>query len=141
MTEIPLGSEEWHAAITGGTSVPQIVADIENGRNAWYQTIRRVVAWVIGRTTVCNRFQKCFSGRQLMALGATLFLLAGLFAATNEDEAVRAITLALRSKQFQEALDLARASLRVIWRAWTDHTTYDPARHLGALKLASSEQG
>jgi len=36
---------------------------------------------------------------------------------------------------------LARAWLRVIWRAWTDHTTYDPARHLGALKLASSEQG
>lgn len=36
---------------------------------------------------------------------------------------------------------LARAWLRVIWRAWTDRTPYDPARHLGALKLASSEGG
>jgi transposase len=36
---------------------------------------------------------------------------------------------------------LARAWLRVIWRAWTDRTPYDPERHLGALKLASSEQG
>jgi transposase len=36
---------------------------------------------------------------------------------------------------------LARAWLRVIWRAWTDRTPYDPARHLGALKLTSSEQG
>ncbi|KLN52047.1 IS110 family transposase [Variovorax paradoxus] len=36
---------------------------------------------------------------------------------------------------------LARAWLRVIWRAWTDRTPYDPARHLGALKLVSDEQG
>lgn len=27
---------------------------------------------------------------------------------------------------------LARAWLRVIWRAWTNHTTYDPAKHRGA---------
>jgi transposase len=26
---------------------------------------------------------------------------------------------------------LARAWLRVIWRCWTDHTTYDPTRHTG----------
>ena len=36
---------------------------------------------------------------------------------------------------------LARAWLRVIWRAWTDRTPYDPERHLGALKLASREAG
>ena len=28
---------------------------------------------------------------------------------------------------------LARAWLRIIWRCWTDHTTYDPARHLAAV--------
>jgi transposase len=30
---------------------------------------------------------------------------------------------------------LARAWIRVIWRCWTDHTTYDPGRHGGLLKL------
>ena len=36
---------------------------------------------------------------------------------------------------------LTRAWLRVIWRAWTNHTPYDPTRHLGAQKLASTEAG
>lgn len=36
---------------------------------------------------------------------------------------------------------LARAWLRVIWRAWTDRTPYDPALHLGALKLACGQGG
>jgi transposase len=36
---------------------------------------------------------------------------------------------------------LARAWLRVIWRAWTDRKTYDPALHLGALKTISSAGG
>jgi transposase len=36
---------------------------------------------------------------------------------------------------------LARAWLRVIWRAWTDRTLYDQTRHLGAQKLALSEGG
>jgi len=36
---------------------------------------------------------------------------------------------------------LARAWLRVIWRAWTDRKTYDPKLHLGALKLASDTGG
>lgn len=36
---------------------------------------------------------------------------------------------------------LARAWLRVIWRAWTDRKPYDPQLHLGALKLASNERG
>ena len=27
----------------------------------------------------------------------------------------------------------ARAWLRVIWRCWTDHTPYDPARHSAAV--------
>jgi len=30
---------------------------------------------------------------------------------------------------------LARAWIRVIWRCWTDHTAYDPARHGGLIKL------
>jgi transposase len=36
---------------------------------------------------------------------------------------------------------LARAWLRVIWRAWTDRKPYDPELHLGALKLASNQGG
>ena len=36
---------------------------------------------------------------------------------------------------------LARAWLRVIWRAWTDRKPYDPKLHLGALKLASHTGG
>jgi transposase len=30
---------------------------------------------------------------------------------------------------------LARAWIRVIWRCWTDNTSYDPTRHAGLLKL------
>ena len=36
---------------------------------------------------------------------------------------------------------LARAWLRVIWRAWTDRKPYDPALHGSALALASSMRG
>jgi transposase len=36
---------------------------------------------------------------------------------------------------------LARAWLRVIWRAWTDRKPYDPAHHNAALKLASGGGG
>ena len=36
---------------------------------------------------------------------------------------------------------LARAWLRVIWRAWTDRKPYDPALHLFALKQALNEGG
>ena len=36
---------------------------------------------------------------------------------------------------------LARAWLRVIWRAWTDRKPYDPKLHLGALKLSSAQGG
>ena len=36
---------------------------------------------------------------------------------------------------------LARAWLRVIWRAWTDRTPYDPALHGSALKLAAAQGG
>ncbi|MDQ2913047.1 MAG: IS110 family transposase [Chloroflexota bacterium] len=32
---------------------------------------------------------------------------------------------------------LARAWLRVLWRCWQDHALYDPARHLGAARLAA----
>lgn len=33
---------------------------------------------------------------------------------------------------------LARAWLRVIWRCWQDHTSYNPQRHAGAMKLAAA---
>lgn len=36
---------------------------------------------------------------------------------------------------------LARAWLRVIWRAWTDRKTYDPALHLGSLQTISAAGG
>lgn len=36
---------------------------------------------------------------------------------------------------------LARAWLRVIWRAWTDRKPYDPAPHGNAVALASSQGG
>jgi transposase len=36
---------------------------------------------------------------------------------------------------------LARAWLRVIWRAWTDRKPYDPSIHNGALKLAANTGG
>lgn len=36
---------------------------------------------------------------------------------------------------------LARAWLRIIWRAWVDRKPYDPKLHLGALKLASDTGG
>jgi transposase len=36
---------------------------------------------------------------------------------------------------------LARAWLRVIWRAWTDRTPYDPALHCAAQKLALAGGG
>jgi transposase len=36
---------------------------------------------------------------------------------------------------------LARAWLRVMWRAWIERTPYDPTRHVGARNLASAEAG
>jgi transposase len=36
---------------------------------------------------------------------------------------------------------LARAWLRVIWRAWTDHTTYDPSQHRAAQLLLKTNGG
>ncbi len=36
---------------------------------------------------------------------------------------------------------LARAWLRVIWRAWTDRKPYDPALHGSAVALASAQRG
>jgi transposase len=33
---------------------------------------------------------------------------------------------------------LARAWIRVIWRIWQDHTTYDPAKHGGAVRLLAT---
>ena len=36
---------------------------------------------------------------------------------------------------------LARAWLRILWKAWIDHKPYDPAQHRGALKLPLAPQG
>ena len=34
---------------------------------------------------------------------------------------------------------LARAWVRVIWRIWQDHTSYDPAKHRGAVRLQATQ--
>jgi transposase len=34
---------------------------------------------------------------------------------------------------------LARAWIRVIWRIWQDHSTYDPAKHGGAVRLLAAQ--
>jgi transposase len=36
---------------------------------------------------------------------------------------------------------LGRAWIRVLWRCWTDHTTYDPARHGNLQRLLTAKQG
>lgn len=36
---------------------------------------------------------------------------------------------------------LARACLRIIWRCWTDHTPYDPARHFAAVTARHPHTG
>jgi len=36
---------------------------------------------------------------------------------------------------------LARACLRIIWRCWTEHTPYDPARHLAAVTARHPHTG
>jgi transposase len=36
---------------------------------------------------------------------------------------------------------LARAWLRIIWRCWTDHSPYDPARHLAAVTARHPRAG
>ena len=36
---------------------------------------------------------------------------------------------------------LIHATPEQIWRAWTDRKTYDPALHLGALKIAPDARG
>ncbi len=36
---------------------------------------------------------------------------------------------------------LARAWVRILWRAWTDRKTYDPAQHQGARLAFESTQG
>jgi transposase len=34
---------------------------------------------------------------------------------------------------------LARAWIRVIWRIWQDHTSYDPTKHRGAVRLQTTQ--
>jgi len=36
---------------------------------------------------------------------------------------------------------LARAWVRILWKAWQDRTTYDPAKHTAALALATATPG
>jgi transposase len=62
----------------------------------------------------------------------------------HANEWARAIYLAARARgcDHPHAIRiLARAWLRVIWRAWTDRKPYDSKLHLGALKLASDTGG
>ena len=62
----------------------------------------------------------------------------------HANEWARGIYLAARARRCDHPHAiriLARAWLRVIWRAWTDRKAYDPNLHLGALKLASDTGG
>jgi transposase len=36
---------------------------------------------------------------------------------------------------------LGRAWIRILWRCWADHTTYDPTRHGNLQRLLAAEQG
>ncbi len=43
-----------------------------------------------------------------------------------------------RGQRYHRALrGLAARWMRVLWRCWTDHTTYDPAKHTAAAKLTA----
>lgn len=52
---------------------------------------------------------------------------------------VYADALARTHRHPQAVRILARAWIRVIWRIWQDHTTYDPAKHGGAVRLLATQ--
>ncbi len=51
---------------------------------------------------------------------------------------VYADALARTRRHPQAVRILARAWIRVIWRIWQDHTSYDPAKHGGAVRLLAA---
>jgi transposase len=51
---------------------------------------------------------------------------------------VYADALARTRRHPQAVRILARAWIRVIWRIWQDHTSYDPAKHRGAVRLLTT---
>ena len=52
---------------------------------------------------------------------------------------VYANALARTRRHPQAVRILARAWIRVIWRIWQDHTSYDPANHGGAVRLLATQ--
>jgi hypothetical protein len=52
---------------------------------------------------------------------------------------VYADALARTRRHPQAVRILARAWIRVIWRIWQDHTSYDPANHGGAVRLLATQ--
>lgn len=52
---------------------------------------------------------------------------------------VYADALARTHRHPQAVRILARAWIRVIWRIWQDHTSYDPAKHRGAVRLLATQ--
>jgi transposase len=52
---------------------------------------------------------------------------------------VDADALARTRRHPQAVRILARAWIRVIWRIWQDHTSYDPAKHGGAVRLLATQ--
>ena len=52
---------------------------------------------------------------------------------------VYADALARTRRHPQAVRILARAWIRVIWRIWQDHTSYDPAKHGGAVRLLATQ--
>jgi transposase len=51
---------------------------------------------------------------------------------------IYAQALARTHRHPQAVRILARAWIRVIWRIWQDHTTYDPTKHGGAVRLLAA---
>ena len=52
---------------------------------------------------------------------------------------IYADALARTRRHPQAVRILARAWIRVIWRIWQDHTSYDPAKHGGAVRLLATQ--
>jgi Transposase len=66
-------------------------------------------------------------------------------AAGTKSDATDALLLAgvapvTRTRRHPQAVRiLARAWIRIIWRIWQDHTSYDPAKHGGAVRHLAAQ--
>jgi transposase len=66
-------------------------------------------------------------------------LYAGIDWAAKTHAKIYTDALARTHRHPQAVRILARAWIRVIWRIWQDHTSYDPAKHGGAVRLLATQ--